>query len=64
MKLDLRTGCADSALTPTRAAAAGLLVGGAVLIGLWSYAALTHWLAARPAAPAVCASSPLQNCSP
>jgi hypothetical protein len=54
MSFDLARGFSDTALTPTRAAAMGLLIGGAVVVGLWTYGGLGRWLKPEVATAPAC----------
>src|SRR5262245_41636004 len=54
MSFSLANGFSDGALTPTRALAAGLFIGGAVIAGLWTYGSLSHWLTRDPAVAPAC----------
>ena len=54
MSFDLTRGWSDSAFTPTRALAAGLFIGGAVIVAMWTYGSLTHWLKPEPRVAPAC----------
>jgi hypothetical protein len=54
MSFSLANGFSDGALTPTRALAAGLFIGGAVIIGLWTYGSVSHWLTRDPTIAPAC----------
>jgi hypothetical protein len=54
MSFSLAGGFSDGALTPTRALATGLLVGGVVIMGLWTYGSIAHWLKSEPHVAPAC----------
>ena len=54
MSFSLANGFSDGALTPTRALAAGLLIAGTVIVGLWTYGSLSRWLKRDPVVAPAC----------
>jgi hypothetical protein len=54
MSFSLAKGFSDSALTPTRALMAGLLIGGTAVVGMWTYGLLARWLERDPTAAPAC----------
>jgi hypothetical protein len=54
MSMDLAKGYPDSAVTPTRVVAAGLFVGGAILVSMWAYGDISRWLTSDPTVAPPC----------
>ena len=54
MSFSLANGFSDGALTPTRALVAGLFIGGAVIVGLWTYGGMSRLLARDPSVAPAC----------
>lgn len=54
MSFSFANGFSDSALTPRRAMAAGLFIGGAVIVGLLTFGSLSHWLKSDPTVAPAC----------
>jgi hypothetical protein len=54
MSFSLANGFSDGALTPTRALAAGLFIGGAVIVSMWTYGSLSRWLERDPTVAPAC----------
>jgi hypothetical protein len=54
MSFSLARGFSDGALTPTRALMTGLCIGGAVIVGLWTYGSIARWLTPEPRVAPAC----------
>jgi|EndMetStandDraft_2_1072991.scaffolds.fasta_scaffold95614_2 hypothetical protein len=54
MSFSFAGGFSDGALTPTRALATGLFIAGVVIIGLWTYGSIRHWLMPEPHVAPAC----------
>lgn len=54
MSFSLANGFSDRALTPARAMVAGLFIGGAAIVGLWTYGSISHWVKRDPTVAPAC----------
>lgn len=54
MSFSLARGFSDGALTPTRAAAAGLFIAGVLIVAMWTYGSVSRWLARDPTTAPAC----------
>ena len=64
MSFDLAKGWSDSAFTPTRALLAGLFIGGAFIVAMWSYGSLARWLTPDPTVAPACYGAERTNHRP